>query len=179
MQKGIRKKKLGRKKAHREALVRNLVRSLFDNNYVVTTTTKAKVLKQEASSLIEKGKSKTEELVFRRELTNIFGNDDLVKKYKDYLKKKEIGVGFVRVGFRKGDNAQMSRVFLLGLDKKKAVVKKSTKKEEKEKEKDQKLKTEAKTPLDIKDEKPVGLKKKVDKTAVIKKKNRAKARAGL
>ena len=75
----------------------------------------------------------------------------------------------------------MSRVFLLGFDKKKAVVKKSKKKgkeqEEKEIEKDESDTT--KSPINIKEEKPAGLKKKVDKTAVIKKKGRAKARAGL
>ena len=180
MRKRIKGKKLGRKKAHRESLIRNLLRSLFDHNYVVTTTPKAKVLKQEASSLIEKGKGKGKDSNFRRELSNILGKDELIKKYEEYLKKEDVGVGFVRVSFRSGDNAEMSRVFLLGLDKKKTAVKKSKKKgkeqEEKETEKDE---PDTKSPLNIKEEKPVGLKKKVDKTAVIRKKGRAKARAGL
>jgi len=46
MRKRIKKKKLGRTKTHRESLMRNLLRSLFDHNYVVTTTAKAKALKQ-------------------------------------------------------------------------------------------------------------------------------------
>ena len=180
MRKRIKGKKLGRKKAHREALIRNLLRSLFDNNYVVTTTAKAKVLKQEASSLIEKGKTKGKNLNFQRELSDILGKDELIKKYEDYLKKENVGVGFVRVSFRSGDNAEMSRVFLLGLDKKKTPVKKSKKEEQKEKEKEQKDEADTtKSPLNIKEEKPVGLEKKVDKTAVIKKQGRAKARAGL
>ena len=179
MYKRIKRKKLGRKKAHRESLIRNLLRSLFDNNYIVTTTAKAKVLKQEASSLIEKGKVKGEELTFRRKLSKIFGNDDLVKKYKEYIKKEKTGVGFIRVGFRSGDNSEISRVFLLGLDKKKAVIKKSKKDEEQEK-KDQKEKEKTGIGNPLKEDIPIDVgKKKVDKTAVIKKKGRAKARAGL
>lgn len=179
MRKRIKGKKLGRKKTHREALIKNLLRSLFDNNYVVTTTAKAKVLKQEATSLIEKGKTRDKDLHFKRELIKILGKDELIKKYEEYLKKENIGVGFVRVSFRSGDNAEMARVFLLGLDKKKTPVKKSKKEEKEEKEKEQKEEVATKSPLNIKEEKPVGLKKKVDKTAVIKKKGRAKARAGL
>lgn len=159
--------------------MKNLLRSLFDNNYVVTTTAKAKALKQEATSLIEKGKNKKGDTNFNNKVRVKLGKRDLVEKYEDYIKKENSGVGFVRVGFRDGDNAEMSRVFLLGLDKKKAPAKKS--KEEKKDKKEQKPKDgdKGKSPLDIKEEKPVGLKKKVDKTGVIKKKRRARARAGL
>ena len=47
MYKRVKKLKLGRKTAHRKSLVHNLLRSLFDKNFVVTTTLKAKALKQE------------------------------------------------------------------------------------------------------------------------------------
>lgn len=179
MRKRIKGKKLGRKKAHREALIKNLLRSLFDHNYVVTTTAKAKVLKQEASSLIEKGKTKGKDLNFKRELSNILGKEELIKKYEEYLKKENIGVGFVRVSFRSGDNSEMSRVFLLGLDKKKTTLKKSKKEEKKEKEKKEKGEDVAQSPLDKREEQPAVLKKEVTKTAVIKKKRRARTRAGL
>lgn len=170
----MKRKKLGRKKAHRESLIRNLLRSLFDHNYVVTTTVKAKALKQEATSLVEKGKTKKGDLVFRRELKVIFGKDSLTKKYMEYLKKENAGIGFVRVGFRDGDNAEMSRVFLLGLDKKKTPSKKSKKeqkKEEKETKKHHPLK-ESTPPIE-------DAVKNVDKPKVTKKPRRAKARAGL
>lgn len=170
MYKQIKKKKLGRKKSHRESLIRNLVRSLFNNNYIVTTTPKAKVLKQKASSLIEKGKNPKDTLSFRRELDVILGGEELVKKYFDYIKKDNIGVGFVRVGFRDGDNAEVSRVFLLGLDKKKKKVSKEDKEEEKHEKQEgdiQKRRIE----LDVD--------KRVDKTAVIKKTERARSRAGI
>ena len=179
MYKRIKRAKLGRKKSHRESLIDNLLRSLFDHNYVVTTTTKAKVLKQNAESLIEVGKKKGEDLNFMRKLNNVLGKETIVKKYLEYIKKDKAGVGFVRVGFRDGDNAEISRVYLLGLDKKKSVVPKS-KKEEGKKKKEDIEKEENKNPLKIKEETPVGLKKKVDKTAVVKKSGtRPQARAGL
>jgi large subunit ribosomal protein L17 len=178
MYKRIKRAKLGRKKSHRESLIDNLLRSLFDHNYVVTTTTKAKVLKQNAESLIEVGKKKGENVDFMRKINTVLGNQAIVKKYLGYIKKDKAGVGFVRVGFRDGDNAEISRVYLLGLDKKKSAAPKSKKEDSKKKEDIEK--TEKKNPLKIKEETPVGLKKKVDKTAVVKKSGtRPQARAGL
>ena len=178
MYKRIKRAKLGRKKSHRESLIDNLLRSLFDHNYVVTTTTKAKVLKQKAESLIEVGKKKGENVDFMRKLNTVLGKQAIVKKYLEYVKKDKAGVGFVRVGFRDGDNAEISRVYLLGLDKKKSAAPKSKKEDTKKKEDIEK--TEKKNPLKIKEETPVGLKKKVDKTAVVKKSGtRPQARAGL
>jgi large subunit ribosomal protein L17 len=178
MHKRIKRAKLGRKKSHRESLIDNLLRSLFDNNYVVTTTTKAKVLKQNAESLIEVGKKKEGNIDFGKKLKNILGKETIVKKYLKYIKKDEAGVGFVRVGFRDGDNAELSRVYLLGLDKKKSAEPKSKKDDGKKKEDAEKA--EKKSPLKIKEEMPVDSKKKIDKTAVVKKSGtRPQARAGL
>jgi large subunit ribosomal protein L17 len=170
MYKRIKRKKLGRTKSHRESLIRNLLRSLFDNNYIVTTTPKAKVLKQEASSLLDKGKFKKDQLSFRRELQLVLGKDVLVKKYMEYLGKSKVGVGMVRVGFADGDNAELARVFLLGLDKKKVRGKKDEKDDSKEIRKKDKIEKQS-VEIDID--------KKVDKTAVIKKTERARSRAGI
>lgn len=170
MYKQVKRKKLGKKKTHRESLIRNLLRSLFANDYVVTTTPKAKVLKGEAISIIEKGKRVKDEVSFRRELQNIFGKNDLVKKYSEYIKKENAGVGFVRVGFRDGDNAEISRIFLLGLEKKK---KKVLKKDEEEEKDIKKQVEEEKRKIDV------DVDKRVDKTAIIKKTERARSRAGI
>ena len=43
MYKRVKKVKLGRKVAHRESLRRNLLRSLFEKNSLVTTTLRAKI----------------------------------------------------------------------------------------------------------------------------------------
>ena len=167
------------KKSHRESLIDNLLRSLFDHNYVVTSTTKAKVLKQNAQSLIEAGKKEAESLDFTRKLNNILGKETTVQKYLEYIKKDNAGVSFVRVGYRNGDNAQLSRVYLLGLDKKKSVAPKSKKEDIKKKEDIEKV--EKKKPLTgAKREIPVGPEKQVDKTPIVKKSStRPQARSGL
>ncbi len=167
MYKRIKRAKLGRKKSHRDSLIRNLLRSLFENNHVLTTTAKAKVLKQEASSLIAKGGSMT--LNFRRELLNILGKESLLKKYEEYVGKDKKGVGIVKVGFQAGDNAELSRVYLLGLEKKSESSKKE---EEKKDKKEKKVVMEKKKPSADKD-------KRVDKTAVIHRTERARSRAGI
>jgi len=169
MYKRMKKNKLGRTKSHRESLINNLLRSLFDNNYVVTTTPKAKVLKQEAMSLVEKGKAYKKDLSFRRRLQVILGNDAIVEKYSEYIKKDDAGIGLVRIGFRDGDNAEIARVYLLGLEKKKQS--KGEKREEKKEQKKKVAKQKQAVEIDID--------KKVDKTAVIKNKERARTRAGI
>ncbi len=107
MYKGVKKNKLGKKKSHRESMINNLLRSLFDNSYIVTTTPKAKVLKSEASSLIESGKKYKEDLSFRRKLQVILGDSEVVNKYKEYISREKTGVSYIRVGYRKGDNAEL------------------------------------------------------------------------
>ncbi len=167
MYKRVKKAKLGRKQSHRNSLRRNLLRSLFKHNSVVTTTPKAKVLKQDSSSLIAKGISKGQSLEFRRELGNIFGSDDIVKKFYEYIKKENIGVDMIIIGGKSGDNAEKTRVTLKGMEKKK-VVKKDKNIEEKKKTVQKVEKT-----ANVKNE------KRIDKTAVVKKAQRANTRSGL
>ena len=168
MYKRVKKVKRGRKVAHRESLRRNLLRSLFEKNSLVTTTLRAKVLKNDAMSLISKG-VKGNTLDFTRELVNVFGNKELVKKFNEYVKKEEVGVEIVKIGFRSGDNAEKSRVILKGTQKNKKIVKK-------EKEHDVEEKKEEKKNVNVR---KVDNNKKVDKTAVIKKTARANTRSGL
>jgi large subunit ribosomal protein L17 len=113
MNKRLSGSKLGRTKSHREALVRNQMRSLFTSGYVVTTTTKAKVLKQTAESFLSKVDG--ESLDITRKMHSVLGNKDLVKKCIDYLAKGEKKVSIVKVSFRDGDSAEMSKVTLLVL----------------------------------------------------------------
>ena len=106
---------------------------------------------------------------FIRELINIFGNKELVKKFNEYVKKEEIGVEIVKIGFRNGDNAEKSRVILKGTQKKKKIVKK-------EKVHDVEEKKEERKNVNVR---KVDNNKKVDKTAVMKKTARANTRSGL
>ncbi len=171
MYKQIKLKKLGRKKSHRESLVRNLLISLFENGKVETTSAKAKALKASAESLIESSKDVANQLDLRRKLQITFGNTDLVKKFMEYTKVENNGVTIVKVGFRSGDNAEVSRVELMGIEKKvKKVVKgiKSEKKVEKTIEKKDHIDIEKRS-----------ANKSISKGTVVKKTERAKSRSGL
>lgn len=170
MYKRIKRSKLGRTESHRKSLIKNMLRSLFDKNSVVTTTAKAKVLKQNADSLILKGKAEGESLSFRRKLQEVLGSDELVAKYKEYIKKEKVGVLSVKVGFRAGDNAEQTKVVLVGTEKKKKKVEK--KEETKEEKKDVVQKEERKG-------KRFDGAKKVDTTTVVNRTERAKSRSGL
>ncbi|KAJ5689663.1 54S ribosomal protein L8 [Penicillium macrosclerotiorum] len=61
---------LGRKSSHRQALLRNLVTSLFENESITTTWAKAKEAQRLADKLITLGKKNTE--ASRRRATEIF-----------------------------------------------------------------------------------------------------------
>ena len=61
---------LGRKSSHRQALLRNLVTSLFEHESISTTWPKAKEAQRIAEKLITMGKKDTE--ASRRRATQIF-----------------------------------------------------------------------------------------------------------
>ena len=174
MYKGIKTAKLGRKASHRSALKQNLLRSLLERGHVVTTTPKAKVLKKEMESLIEKGKKNNENISFLRKLQLILGNDKLTKKFLEYVKGEKTGVTLVKVGFRAGDNAEKTKVSLIGMEKKKKTSKK---------EKEVEGKDEKKEVKEIRREgNRIGLfsrDKKVDTTTTVKHTERARTRSGL
>lgn len=113
MRKGIQKKKLGRKRSHRKALVINQTRSLFGRGYIVTTSQKAKVLKGEVEGLLSKI-GKQDELSRVRKLKKVFKNDSLIDSFNKYVKSGDSKVSIVKVGFRDGDNAELSKISLVG-----------------------------------------------------------------
>ncbi len=134
MNKRVSKIKLGRTKSHRESMIRNQMRSLFTHGFVVTTTPKAKILKQKSDSFLHK--IEKEDLDTTRMMHVVLGKEDLVSKALKYLKGGDKKVSIVKVSFRDGDLAETSKVSLLGFDKvfakKKAVSKSSTKSKKKE-----------------------------------------------
>jgi large subunit ribosomal protein L17 len=161
-------RKLGKKKTHRESMIRGQLRGLFEHGKVKTTSQKAKALKASAESLINKGKTAKNELALRKDLQIVFGNAELVKKFMEYVAKENTGVSIVKVGFRVGDNAEISRVELLGLKKK-------AKKESKKEVKEEKV-VEKQNSVDMKKR---SVAKSIDKGATVKKTTRAKSRSGL
>jgi large subunit ribosomal protein L17 len=136
MYKRVKIKKLGRKRSHRVSLIQNQIRTLFNNGVLKTTTPKAKAVKSVAQSVLaDIEKDKDMSLDTRRKLQKIFGSKELVQKAIKYVKEEEHGVRIRKVGFRAGDNAQMSRVELIGFEgkrKRKLEKKEEPKKEKKE-----------------------------------------------
>ncbi|MCK9223760.1 MAG: 50S ribosomal protein L17 [Candidatus Muirbacterium halophilum] len=109
-------KALGRNKAHRDALLRNLSTSLIENGKIKTTLTKAKELK----SVVEKIITMAREDNFnnrRRVARYIYKTDIVTKLFNEVAPKyKERPGGYTRIyklGERRGDNAMMSIIELV------------------------------------------------------------------
>jgi large subunit ribosomal protein L17 len=174
MYKRVKTKKLGRTHSHRKALVLNMLRSIVKSGSVKTTTPKAKVLKNEVESLLAKVKNtKDGDLALRRKLQTILGDSESVKKL---LEVKDTSVVVKKVGFRSGDNSEISVVEIKGLKGKKAKV--SGKKEVSKKD----VEVEEKTVPSIEEPKKrniLDLGRKSVKKATSIKKERAKSRSGL
>lgn len=126
-------KKLGKTSTHRKAMILNQLRSLIQSGKVKTSSVKAKVLKGEIESVFNTIKSgKRDDLSLTRELSNIFGKSELAKKAIEVAKKATTKVTIKKVGFRSGDNTEMSLVEISGFKTKKKVSKKGEEVKEEE-----------------------------------------------
>lgn len=110
-------KKLGRTGSHRRATLRNLAIALFDNERIVTTHAKAKALRPYAERLITLGKRG--DLHARRLAARSVHDKEVLKKlFSDIAPRfEERAGGYTRVlkmGFRKGDAAEMALIELVG-----------------------------------------------------------------
>ncbi|MBI2357149.1 hypothetical protein HYV12_03830 [Candidatus Dojkabacteria bacterium] len=171
-------KKLGKTATHRKSMKKNLLRSIFQSGYVTTTTPKAKMLKAEVESFISSIVKAEKGLNLERRLENTLGTRTIVEEAVNYVGSNKGLVKITKVGYRAGDNAQVSKVELVGFKvTKKEVVKKVSKKEKKTEVKD----------VETKEVKPVAKKglrgiltstKGVNKNVSVKK-ERARTRSGL
>lgn len=104
---------LGRKSAHRKALMRNLSIALIEHKRINTTLAKAKALRQFIEPLVTKAKSNT--TPSRRVVFSYLQNKEAIKELFGPIAEK-VGArpgGYVRVirtGFRKGDSAEMAMI---------------------------------------------------------------------
>ena len=180
MRHGDRVKKLGRKKEHRIALLRNLCRSLFILEKIRTTLPKAKEAKKMAEHLIEF--AKRNDLAARRRIYRQIQDHKLVKIICDEIGPRfsERHGGYTRIyrlGPRLGDGAEMAILELVEqsnpetitmrrkLIERRHLVEAQTKK--KKKAKKEKKQKETDTQAAAKKEKK---EKKVSKKKVAKKK---------
>ena len=114
--------KLGRNTAHRRALLRNLVTSLILHERITTTVEKAKFLRPFAERMITLGKRGGEPadiLHARRQAAAFLKSPAAVKKLFDTVAARfgDRNGGYTRLtrlGWRKGDGAELAMVELIG-----------------------------------------------------------------
>ena len=123
MRHGMDHRKLGRKPAHRKALLRNLMNALVRSERIETTVSKAKELRPLADRLITLGKTGT--LHSRRRVFSLLTDKEATDKLFATLAGRFAGrqggyTRIVRTGFRIGDGAEMAIIEYLPAEEKKA-----------------------------------------------------------
>lgn len=108
--------KLGRTSAHRKAMLRNMVTSLFREERVETTLPRAKECRRFAERMITF--AKRGDLHARRQAGRMVRDNSVLKKLFEDIGPRfaERHGGYTRIlktGFRAGDNAEMSLLELL------------------------------------------------------------------
>jgi large subunit ribosomal protein L17 len=116
MNHGNKLNKLGRKKAHREALLSNLACQLIEHKRIVTTLAKAKALRVYAEPLITKAKQNTTHQ--RRMVFSYLQDKEAIKELFDVISPKVGGrpggyTRIIKLGARPGDNAEMGMIELV------------------------------------------------------------------
>lgn len=109
-------RKLGRNTAHRKAMLRNLVTSLFRDNRIETTEPRAKEVRSIAEKLVTVAKKN--DLAARRQCLEYIFEEDVVRKlFNDIAPKYADRPGgytrIIKTGFRRGDAAPMAILELL------------------------------------------------------------------
>lgn len=104
-------RKLGRNSSHRDAMLRNMVTSLLEEERIVTTVPKAKEARRIAEQMITLGKRG--DLHARRQALSYIQSKEVVAKLFDQLSSQyaERHGGYtriVRTGNRQGDAAPMA-----------------------------------------------------------------------
>ena len=108
--------KLGRKSAHRKAMLANMAVSLFEHKRITTTSTKAKALKLFVEPLITKSKNDSvhnRRLCFSK-LRNKLGVQILFDEISKKVADRPGGyTRIIKLGNRMGDNASMAMIELV------------------------------------------------------------------
>jgi large subunit ribosomal protein L17 len=116
MRHGNRNNALGRKTAHRSAMLSNMACSLIEHKRITTTLAKAKELRKFVEPIITK--SKTDDTHSRRMVFSTLKNKEAVSElFRDVAPKvAEREGGYTRIiklGFRQGDAAEMCMIELV------------------------------------------------------------------
>jgi large subunit ribosomal protein L17 len=116
MRHGDKIKNLGRKKAHREALLSNLASQLITHKRITTTLAKAKALRVYAEPLITKAKENTTHQ--RRVVFSYLQDKDAVTELFSVVAEKVAGrpggyTRIIKLGTRPGDAAEQALIELV------------------------------------------------------------------
>src|SRR4030095_3441200 len=116
MRHGDKVKNLGRKKAHRDALLSNLACQLIQHKRIVTTTAKAKALRVYVEPLITKGKTNTTHQ--RRVVFSYLQDKEAITELFSTVAEKVAGrpggyTRIIKLGTRIGDNAETALIELV------------------------------------------------------------------
>ncbi len=111
-----RTRRLGRTTPHRQAMMRNMVASLFRYGRIKTTDTRAKELRRLADKMVTLAKDGS--LHARRQALSVIRDRDVVAKLFEELKQKFVSrnggyTRIIKIGPRRGDAALMSYVELV------------------------------------------------------------------
>jgi large subunit ribosomal protein L17 len=125
--------KLKRNVAARDSLLRGLVTSVIDNDFAITTITKAKAIRPLVDRMITLAKEDT--LHSRRQAAAFLRTTSAVKKLFDKLGTKfgQRNGGYsriVRLGWRKGDGAELAKIELMGTELVKRAAERAKRREE-------------------------------------------------
>jgi large subunit ribosomal protein L17 len=116
MRHGDKVNNLGRKTAHRHALMMNLANSLFRHKRIFTTLAKAKALRGYAEPLVSRAKENTthnRRIVFSY-LEDKFSIDELFGPIAAKVGERPGGyTRIIKTGFRAGDAAEMAMIELV------------------------------------------------------------------
>ena len=109
-------RKLGRKTAHRNLMLRGLVTYLLENGKIETTYTRAKEVAALTEKMITLGKKNT--LASRRQALAFITKEDVVAKLFNEIAPKysDVNGGYTRIvktGPRRGDAAEMAIIELI------------------------------------------------------------------
>lgn len=104
---------LGRKKAHRDALMRNMALALIEHKRIFTTVAKGKALRKFLEPIVTK--AKTNSTHSRRVIFSYLQNKEALKELFDEIAVKvgDRPGGYLRIiktGYRQGDNADMCMI---------------------------------------------------------------------
>jgi large subunit ribosomal protein L17 len=116
MRHGVKFNALGRKKAHRKALMRNFTRQLVEHKRIVTTLAKAKALRVHVEPILTKCKKDTTHN--RRVVFSYVQDKETIKEMFGVISQKiaDRPGGYTRIiklDQRRGDNADMAMIELV------------------------------------------------------------------